>query len=154
MYRKTTFAILCMLLLLLAGQGIAQGSGLRDRADRSIRQTTIVLAIGRQAVKKNKVYTGSLAKAHNHREYAVWLFRQANYVRAIHHARRARVLAAEAIRANQEQVQSELLAEDGTALPGPVPSDTELDEELEFNFNATIRSDEQACQMVDAGGGF
>jgi hypothetical protein len=154
MNRKFAFYMLGTLWLLLAGQVIAQGGGLRERADRSIRQTSIVLAIGRQAVKKNKVYTGSLAKAHNHREYAIWLFRQGNYVRAIHHSRRSRNLAAEAIRANQQQVQAELLADEGTALPGPVPSDTELDEDLQFNFNATIRSDEQACQMADAGGGF
>lgn len=140
---------LLILIWLLPGWAVmAQGGGLRERADRSIRQTSIVLAIGRQTVKKNKVYTGDLAKAHNHQEYAMWLYRQSDFVRSIYHTRRARKLAGDAIRANRGEVQQELLAEDGLALPGTMPSDSELDQELAFNFSGRVHSDEEACQLT------
>lgn len=138
-----------LIFLLLVGPAMGQGGGLRDRADMSIRQTSFVLALGRQAVKTNKVYTGKLAKAHNHRAFAVQLFKHGDYVRAIHHSLRARLLAGEAILANQGTVQAEWMKAEDANLPGPKPSGQELEEELNQQFGNSVRSDEEACRIVD-----
>lgn len=122
---------------------------MRDRADMSIKQTSFVLALGRQAVKTNKVYTGKLAKAHNHREFAVQLFKRGDFVRAIHHSQRARLLAGEAILANQGSVQQEWMKAEDANLPGPKPSAQELEEELNQQFGVSVRSDEEACRIAD-----
>ncbi len=93
-------------LILLSSFSFAQPAK-RAHAHRAIRRTAAVLIYAHKQVKENKVYTGNLARAVRHQRYARFLFKQGKYVRAIHHARRARQLGFLAINANKGVVQKD-----------------------------------------------
>lgn len=144
---------ICVIFLL--GMSVTvKGQSLREKSRQVLKRTEIVLAIGRQAVKKNQVYTGDLAKAQNHQNYAAWQFRQQNFARCIYHSRRARKLAAKSIRANQENVPEDILMEEPIVLPGSPPSEMELDQDMEMNVANRIYSDEDAARMSSDPNGF
>lgn len=76
-------------------------------ARRIIRRTTVVIRRGHKIVKKNKVYTGYLARAIRHQKYARILFRKKLYAHAARHSLRARRLAFKAIKANKAKAPKE-----------------------------------------------
>lgn len=104
---------------------------LRMKARRVIKRTTIVVMAAHRNVKEGKVYTGDLARSIAHQKFARSLFRRGMYVRAIHHSRRARLLAVMAIKANKgtDVAEAKVDAEEEQLMKNP-PSDDELEKEL------------------------
>jgi hypothetical protein len=103
----------------------------KEQAKRIIRRTAVVILAAHKKVKEGKVYTGDLARAIAHQKFAIKLYREGKYFKAIHHSRRARMLAIMAIKANKGAETSEMKYEKGdeNAFKGG-PSDDELDKEV------------------------
>ena len=123
-----------LLLLMLPSLAAFAGPGpevKKLQAKRIIRRTAVVILIAHKKVKEGKVYTGNLARAIAHQKFAVKLYREGKYFRAIHHSRRAKFLAVLAIKANKgtETAEMKYSKEDEGAMKGG-PSDDELDKEL------------------------
>ena len=104
---------------------------MRKRAHHAIRRTAIVIQAAYKNVKEGKVYTGDLARSIAHQHYARVLFRNGFYPRAIHHTRRARMLALIAIKANKGvEISEGTLTPEEEELLKNSPSDEELEKEL------------------------
>jgi len=132
--------------ILFSGHAVAQPA-LRMKAHQVIRRTAIVIHEAHKDVKEGKVYTGDLSRAIAHQKYARVLFRNGMYDRAIHHSRRARVLAVMAIRANKgvEIPESKMTAEEEELMKNP-PSDDELEKELLKEMPNENMKDEDAVK--------
>lgn len=105
---------------------------LKIKTHRVIRRTAVVILAAHKKVKEGKVYTGNLARAIAHQKYARKLFRRGMYLRAIHHSRRARLLAILAIQANKGSVdmaEAKNNVEEDELMKNP-PADAELEAEL------------------------
>lgn len=125
-------------LLILFTAFIAFGSGelygqraMRIKAHRVIRRTAVIILAAHKNVKEGKVYTGDLARSIAHQKFARSLYRRGMFVRAIHHSRRARLLAVMAIKANKGADVAEAKADaEEEELMKNSPSDDELEKEL------------------------
>jgi len=96
-----------------------------------IKRTNHVINNAHKAVKKYKVYTGSLAKAFHHQQYAKMLLKQHKSHRAMQHSRLARKYAFKAIRSNKGTVNKEYnFTDDENKTMGETISDAELEKEL------------------------
>src|SRR3954463_4256325 len=73
----------------------------KEQSKRVLRRTAMVIMIAHKKVKEGHVYTGNLAKAIAHQQFARKLYREGKYFQAIHQSRRARFLAIQAIKANK-----------------------------------------------------
>lgn len=143
--------ILFVLLLLTVSGVFAQNKPdsnkqlkARAAAKRVIKGTAVVIYKAHKAVKKNKVYTGNLAKAIAHQKFARKLYREGKYHRAIHHSRRARILARMALKANKEaDNDNEKLSKDDQEFAKNPPSDAELEKELMQNMPSEPMKDEE-----------
>ena len=126
-----TFKKLLLLLMLPSLTAFGGPMVKKEQAKRVIRRTAVVILIAHKKVKEGKVYTGDLARAIAHQKFAIKLFREGKYFKAIHHSRRARMLAIAAIKANKgaETTEMKYSKEDESALKGG-PSDDELDKEV------------------------
>jgi len=103
----------------------------KHQAKRIIRKTAVVILIAHKKVKEGKIYTGNLARATSHQKYALHLYRTGKYFRAIHHSRRARMLALAAIKANKGGETSDMnYSKEDEALFKAGPNDDELDKDL------------------------
>jgi hypothetical protein len=117
--------------LLLYPKAEAQKQVPKDKALNVLLRTNRVLGHAHMSVKRGKVYTGDLAKAVRHQRYAKKLYNNGNYLKAIHHSRRARLLAIEAIKANKVKPTGDCsITPEENELMGTVPSDKDLEEEL------------------------
>ena len=117
---------------------------LKMKTHRVIRRTAVVIIAAHKKVKEGKVYTGNLARAVAHQKYARKLFRRGMYLRAIHHSRRARLLAILAIQANKgsaDMAEAKNNAEEDELMKNP-PADAELEAELLKEEPATTFKDE------------
>jgi hypothetical protein len=74
-----------------------------QRRDAAIvlKRTANVLMTAQKSVKRHRVYTGDLAKAYRHQQFAKELFETGDFDRSIRQSLRARQLANIAIRANK-----------------------------------------------------
>lgn len=115
------------LIIFFSSFGLTQ-PGRRIHAHRAIRRTAVVLIYAHKQVKEHKNFTGDLARAVRHQRYARFLFHQGKYVRAIHHARRARQLAFLAINANKGTVNKDW--QPNKEEIADAADDKELDKEL------------------------
>jgi|ERR1051325_6556571 hypothetical protein len=143
-----------LLLLLMLPSVTAFGGPMvkKEQAKRIIRRTAVVILAVHKKVKEGKVYTGNLAKAIAHQKFAIKLYREGKYFRAIHHSRRAKFLALMAIKANKGAETSEMKyqKEDENAFKGG-PSDDELDKELAKEMPAEAAAkDEEAVTAEPA----
>lgn len=103
----------------------------KHQAKRIIRKTAVVILIAHKKVKEGKVYTGNLARAISHQKFAIHLYKTGKYFRAIHHSRRARMLALAAIKANKGGETSDMnYSKEDEALFKAGPNDEELDKDL------------------------
>src|SRR5271166_4604451 len=87
--------LLALNLLILTGAGFAQDrddSNPRD-ARNTIERTNSVMADAQDAVRRHQVYTGDLASAYSHEDYARELYRKNQFHNAIEHSLYARRLA-------------------------------------------------------------
>lgn len=123
----------------------------KEQAKRVIRRTAVVILVAHKKVKEGKVYTGNLARAIAHQKFAIKLYREGKYFRAIHHSRRAKMLAILAIKANNgtETAEMKFSKEDESAMKGG-PSDDELDKELAKEMPAESLKDEEAVAAEPA----
>ncbi|MBI3500517.1 MAG: hypothetical protein HY063_01885 [Bacteroidetes bacterium] len=122
------FVLLPSLLIAVAAEGPLVK---KFQAKRILRRTAVVILMAHKKVKEGKVYTGNLARAIAHQHYAIRLYREGKFFRAIHQSRRARMLALMAIQANKgaETAEMKYEKEDENALKGG-PGDEELDKEV------------------------
>ena len=135
-----TFLLLLMLPALFSFTGPQVK---KEQAKRVLRRTAAVILVAHKKVKEGKVYTGNLARSIAHQKFARKLYREGKFFRAIHHSRRARMLAIAAIKANKgaESADMRYSKEDETAMKGG-PSDDELDKELLKEMPAESQKDE------------
>lgn len=139
-----TFKRLLLLLMLPSLFSFAGPQIKKEQTKRVIRRTAAVIIVAHKKVKEGKVYTGNLARAIAHQRFARKLYRGGKYFRAIHHSRRARVLALMAIKANKgtETADMRYAKEDEEALKGG-PSDDELDKALDKEMPGSSAKDEE-----------
>jgi hypothetical protein len=106
-------------------------------------RTVPAIVEARNLVKENKNYTGDLGLSIAHQKHAVNLFKRGVYRGAIHHSRRARLLAFRAIKANNGAIRGAWrFSSDDKIAFGQIPSDSQLDSELPDQGPA----DDQAAQ--------
>jgi hypothetical protein len=116
-----------------------------------LRRTAIVILAAQKNVRENRVYTGNLARAIAHQRFARRLFLRGFYLRAIHHSRRARMLAFMSIRANKNVVKTdwEFNDEENQAVQN-IPSDQQLDKDLQADDpNASMKDEEFLDTILD-----
>src|ERR1035437_3009359 len=135
-----------MILLMLPALTALTPSGptiKKEQARRVIRKTATIILVAHKKVKEGKVYTGNLARAIAHQKFAVRLYRAGEYFRAIHHSRRARVLAIEAIKANKgvEMTEWKMSKEEEESMANG-PKEDELDKNLAKEMPAEPTKDE------------
>lgn len=132
-FQMKTVKRLLMLLMLPAFTAFVPSEPMikKEQARHVIRKTAMIIMVAHKKVKDGKVYTGDLARAIAHQKFAIKLFRAGDYFRAIHHSRRARFLAVEAIKANKGAEMNEwrLSKEEETSVANG-PKDEELDKNL------------------------
>ena len=71
---------------------------------KTLVRTSEMMKQARTLVETSKNYTGKLAKASMHQRYAVLLFKENNFVKAVHHTRRARFLCFEIFKENNKEI--------------------------------------------------
>lgn len=115
----------------------------KEQARRIIRKTAMIIMVAHKKVKDGKVYTGNLARAIAHQKFAIKLFRAGDYFRAIHHSRRARFLAIEAIKANKgAEMQEWKLSQEEERDMANGPKEEELDKNLSKEMPGEATKDE------------
>jgi hypothetical protein len=104
----TVFAALNILIFM--GTGFSQGrEPSNDREARNVlERTNAVLVDAQGAVRRHKVYTGDLAAAYSHEDYARQLYRQNQFHSAIEHSLYARRLAYQTLEANNVRYKREV----------------------------------------------
>ena len=143
-----TFKNFLLLLMIPSLTAFAGPMVKKEQAKRILRRTAVVILVAHKKVKEGKVYTGNLARAIAHQKFALKLYREGKYFRAIHHSRRAKFLAMLAIKANKGAETSEMKysKEDEGAIKGG-PSDEELDKEIakEMPAEASAKDEEMVA---------
>ena len=146
---KTIKRLLLLLMLpSFAAFTYSEPSIKKEQAKRVIRKTAMIIMVAHRKVKDGKVYTGDLAHAIAHQKFAIKLFRAGDYFRAIHHSRRARFFAVEAIKANKGAEMEEwklTKEEEGYTVNGP--KDEELDKNLLKEMPGEVTKDEDVINI-------
>ena len=141
-----TFKKLLLLLLFPAFTAFAPAEPMikKEQAKRVIRKTAMIILVAHKKVKEGKVYTGNLARAIAHQRFAIKLYRAGEYFRAIHHSRRARFLAVEAIKANKgaEMAEWKMSKEEEESMANG-PKEDELDKNLAKDMPGEPAKDEE-----------
>lgn len=109
----------------------------------SLNRTNNAIDKAYQAVQKNKVYSGNLAKAVYHQKLAKKYLKENNNYRALHHTRVARFQAFMSIRANKEFNENEwdYTQKEQEMFGKGIPND-ELTTELNKTYSAENLKDE------------
>lgn len=82
------------------------GYNYRKVARKTIRKTAYIVHNAIQQAQWNGIYNPILSNAVNHQQYAKFLYNQGEYVGAMHHSKRARYLAWEAINFNYAAINN------------------------------------------------
>lgn len=113
-----------------------------------INKTAFVIRVAHRDVNAHHVYTGDLARAIDHQKFARQLFRGSEYLRAMHQTKRARNLAAMAIKANMGEVPSQAyLTEKELSMTANGPSDEQLTRELHAAMPSEPMQDEAVVKF-------
>lgn len=108
-----------------------------------IIRTNRVIGHAQMSVKRGGKQTGDLAKAVMHERVAKKLFLEGNYLKAVHHSRRARILAVQAIKANNVKPPLEAsFTPVEQQLFEQIPADTDLDSEADTMEPATLKDND------------
>lgn len=119
-------------------QVVAHHNGDMVHAYKVLKKTHRVILAANNHVKRNKVYTGDLAKAIHHQRHAKLLLKSHKAHRAMQHSRVARMYAFKAINNNKGKVNEEWqFNEEENKTMGANVSDAELEKELK-DSNPTI----------------
>jgi hypothetical protein len=117
----------------------------KTHARRAIQKTRFVLMKARTKVSEGKMYTGNLAKAISHQRLAKKLYLEEKYEKAIHHARRARMLAIMAIKANKGTPIADM---EDSSLEKDMAKGSPSDEQLDKELSDTKASDKQKDEDI------
>jgi hypothetical protein len=148
-YKKKLLLVLSTLLLIaFAGSVFAGTMESRKVAKDMIKRTAFVIRIAHKEVNEHHVYTGDLARAIAHQKFAKQLFHDGEYLRAMHQTKRARRLAAKAIKANRGEVpsQADLTAEE-LSVTANGPSEEQLAGELHVAMPAEPMQDDAVVKL-------
>lgn len=103
----------------------------RFHARHVIRRTVPVIVAAQVSLRQTRSFSGKFARAVFHQRLARAHYRRGNYVRAIAHSRRARMLAFECIRLNKGAIKSEWeFDQDELAVFDDLPDDKTLDADV------------------------
>ncbi len=98
---------------------------------RVMKRTNKVIIVANNHVKRNKVYTGALAKAVHHQRFAKKLLKMHKAHRAMQHSRIARLHAFKAIKSNKGTINKEWQFDDEeNKTMGDNITEAELEKEL------------------------
>lgn len=86
--------------------GYYYGYNYRKTARRAIRNSAYIIHNAIQQAQWNGIYNPILSNAVNHQQYAKFLYNQGQYLGALHHSKRARYLAWEAINFNYAAINN------------------------------------------------
>jgi len=131
MNKKIIYSLIIILLSLGMNSNNIIAQKNKARAKEFINRTNSILKYAKEAVQKNKVYTGDLNKAIHHQKYARKLFKEGKFKTASFHSQRARSLAFQAIKANKTEVKPSMnLTADEQDLIKDIPLAAQLDAEV------------------------
>lgn len=121
------------------------------QAQKVLKRTHFVILKAHQAVKKNKNYTGDLARAVAHQKQAKKLFAMKNPRKAILHSKRARMFAFKVLqvnKANTDVDQSYQFNKEETDLAGVEEDAVTLDKELgQSSFDDKTVTDKEMTEI-------
>ena len=103
----------------------------REKTRRIINNTAVVIHKAHKETMVHHVYTGNLKKAIAHQRFAIFLFNEGKYMRAMHHSRRARQLAQMHLEANLGLPPKPVEFGPDEQPDGMIPPDADLDKALE-----------------------
>lgn len=110
----------------------------------TLTTTNSVISSAFKQVQKNKIYTGSLAKATKHQQIAKQFLAENNHFRALHHSRLARTYAIKAIRLNKGNIsETWSYSAEEQQLFGQGIADEELSEEMKKKYPSANFLDEE-----------
>jgi hypothetical protein len=103
-------------------------------AKKFILRTNKVMTNAQAALKKDKVYNGDYILALRHAIQAKKMFNRRNYMRALQHSSRARLLALKVIRANNGVTPPEAsFTQEEKTERQAIPTDRELDDNISLD---------------------
>lgn len=121
------------------------------QAQKVLKRTHFVILKAHQAVKKNKNYTGDLARAVAHQKQAKKMFAMKNPYKAILHSKHARMYAFKVLQANKANAdvdQSYQFNKEETDLAGIEDNSATLDKELEkTTFDDKTVTDKEMTEL-------
>lgn len=121
------------------------------QAQKVLKRTHFVILKAHQAVKKNKNYTGDLARAVAHQKQAKKMFAMKNPHKAILHSKCARMYAFKVLqvnKANTDVDQSYQFNKEETDLAGVEDNSVNLDKELEkTTFDDKTVTDKEMTEL-------
>ncbi len=106
-------------------------SVVKQKTKRIINNTAAVIHKAHKETIVHKVYTGDLKKAISHQRFAIHLYNEGRYMRAMHHSRRARVLAYAHTQANIGAEPTKIEFGEDETPDGIIPPDSDIDNALE-----------------------
>ena len=121
----------------------------KQQAKGVIRKTAVVIMHAYRRVKTEHVYTGNLARAIAHQKFAIRLYREGKYFKAIHHSRMARRLAILALKANKgEEMADWKYSKEEEANMKSGPTEEELSSELSKEMPGAAVKDEDVISDI------
>lgn len=145
MKRFALFQILFSFMLLMATSLTSHAQPIMiEKSKQAIHRTATVIQAAHDATVTGQVFTGNLKQAISHQQFAIQLFSDGKYIKAVHHTRRARELARMQIEANLGTTPAGFEASSDEATDGPSPSAEELDAALSAALMNKTSEDEKA----------
>lgn len=145
MKRFALFQILFSFILLMAASFTSHAQPIMiEKSKQAIHRTATVIQAAHDATVTGQVFTGNLKQAVLHQQFAIQLFLDGKYIKAVHHSRRARELARIQIEANQGATPTGFEAAADEATDGPAPAAEELDAALSASLLNKTSEDEKA----------
>jgi len=145
MKRFALFQILVSFILLMVASVTGHAQPIMiEKSKQAIHRTATVIQAAHSATVTGQVFTGNLKQAVLHQQYAVQLFSDGKYIKAVHHTRRARELARTQIEANQGTTPAGFEASSDEPLDGISPAAEELDAALSASLLNKTTEDEKA----------
>lgn len=141
--------LLSFTFVLLSSGIISAQPVMREKAKNVINRSAAVVYTAHKWTMANKVFTGNLKKAVVHQRFAIKLFNDGKYMKAIHHARRARELARLQIEANAGTFPAGYEPSSDENAEGPAPTNEELDLEVATDSAATAEDKDLSTQPLN-----
>jgi hypothetical protein len=135
---KHTLLIIFLFSIMVNAAFISAPPITQVKAKNFILRTNKVMANAQTALQKEKVYSGDYALALRHAVQAKKMYVRKNYMRALQHSSRARLLALKVIRANSGVTPPEAsFTAEERADRQAIPTDRELDDNISLDGQHT-----------------